>query len=110
MHWLLAHFIGDWLLQPDSLALKKKEDHYSCLLHVIIYSLVMFWPVGGSLWKILLIATQHYLFDHYNWLEKWLRLTGHYRYVNKGSVMYPLGYIAADQIVHIAWITFVVWL
>ena len=34
---LLAHFVGDFVLQNDAMAQRKKTSHYWCSVHVLTY-------------------------------------------------------------------------
>lgn len=43
---LVAHWVGDWLLQNDRMALNKSKDNLVLLEHVAVYSLVLWlWAV-----------------------------------------------------------------
>jgi hypothetical protein len=35
--WILAHFIGDYLLQNDWMAQNKKKSNLACTIHVGLY-------------------------------------------------------------------------
>jgi hypothetical protein len=107
MHWLLAHFIGDWLLQPDSIALHKKEDTNICIKHILIYMIPFLVVPGLSALQFMLIAVQHYAIDRTQFVDWILRVTGNNRFRDKDALLYPMGYVVWDQLLHIIWIAIV---
>ena len=54
---LLAHFVGDFVLQNDAMAQQKKKSNYWCFLHVVTY-LMPFCLTGIGFWPLLLIGVQ----------------------------------------------------
>lgn len=100
----MAHFIGDWMLQPDSLALNKKKDTKACVIHIVIYMLFFLLVPGMVWWKFLLIAIQHFVLDRTHVIGWFLKRFGFKRYATPGSELYPMGYIMYDQLLHIIWI------
>jgi len=105
MHWILAHLVGDYLLQTDKMALGKKTSSLICLIHVATYSLP-FLTCRITWWQLLLIAGQHFAQDRTGfvvWFMKW-----------KGSEQFatgpcsPWSIIITDNILHILWIALVV--
>jgi len=107
MHWLLAHFIGDWLFQGDGTALAKKESTLICLRHVCIYMVLFLLVPGMVWWKFLLIAVQHYAIDRTQFVSWWLRTFNRKNFLKEDHPMFPLGYIVTDQLLHIVWIALV---
>jgi hypothetical protein len=107
MHWIYAHLIGDFLFQTHEIAIKKKTSSIFCSYHVVCY-IVPFLLCGLTSWQLVLIAAQHFVIDRTGfvvWFMKW-----------KGSAgfteppMAPWSIIVMDNILHILWIAFVVWL
>lgn len=107
MNYILAHFIGDYILQTDEMALNKKRPDLYCGIHVVFY-MVPFLLCDFDLWQLILIAIQHYVIDRTNfvvWFMKW-----------KGSETFatgpcsPWSVIVIDNILHILWIDFIVFL
>ncbi len=47
MPWIFAHLIGDYLLQNDWMAARKKENSLVCLIHIVTYMLPFMapWPI-----------------------------------------------------------------
>ena len=87
---LLAHLVGDFLLQTDSLCAKKRERRFRCgflYVHAAIIaglSLIAFWDFSFWLWA-LAIGVTHLIID------------GIKAYVRKDSVWLFI----SDQILHI---------
>jgi len=104
MHWIYAHIIGDFLLQTDWMAKGKKESWWIAGIHTFFY-MIPFILVHPSIQQAILIAAQHMIQDHSNFV-KWLM-------VKKGSSIFaespmaPWSIIITDNILHILWIAFV---
>lgn len=65
---LLAHAIGDYVLQSDWMASKKRTDPIACLVHAMVYTLCFIPFVWGShSWAspLLVICGTHQLIDHF---------------------------------------------
>lgn len=61
---LLAHAIGDYILQSDWMALEKTKKSVACLLHVLTYS-IPFTFLTDSWPAILFIAGTHFVIDRW---------------------------------------------
>jgi uncharacterized protein DUF3307 len=61
---LVAHLVGDYVLQSDWMASKKRTNHVAAFVHAIVYSIpfAFFAPSATALW---LIVYSHYLIDYY---------------------------------------------
>lgn len=65
---LLAHLVGDFLLQTDSICERKRERRFSCgfiYVHaaiIAILSLIAFWDLSFWLWA-LVIGVSHLIID-----------------------------------------------
>lgn len=90
---LTAHFIGDYYLQWQNLADKKKGHFPTLLLHAVLYALpfgLMFLLVKLPWWFWLLLIGSHFLIDTLKWvLERNGRFSADKVYLT-------------DQILHIA--------
>lgn len=65
---LLAHLIGDYLLQSDWMALKKTEAWWPATAHAGVYTLAFIpvWEVYGvQRWTLLIVFGTHLLIDRY---------------------------------------------
>ena len=98
----IAHLIGDFILQNDWMAGKKKGSHLVCLIHVLVY-LIPFLFCSLKWWQIVLIGLQHFAQDRSEfvlwWLKKWKRVHPDYW---KELPLY------VDQSFHFVWIQIVV--
>ena len=67
--FLLCHFVGDYILQTDWMALNKNKKSWNCLVHVIIYTACFLFLTLS--WKALLfIGVTHFIFDRFPVLIK----------------------------------------
>ena len=103
----LAHFFGDFILQTDFLATKKKVSSLFCGIHVVSYMLP-FLLCDLALWQFLLIAAQHFIQDRTNFVVWFMRVKGSAEFAK--PPMAPWSIIVTDNILHILFIAFVVWL
>lgn len=106
MSWLLAHFIGDYLLQTDDMAANKKTSSLWCAWHVLCYMLP-FLLCGLADWQLALIAWQHYTQDRTGFIVWLMRVKGSEQFAR--PPMAPWSIIVMDNIVHCTYIAFVVW-
>lgn len=72
---LLCHLVGDFCLQNDWMAAKKREDSFHCGVHVAVYTAV-FLAITQSIWALLLIAGTHFLIDRFGLARKWCEFYG----------------------------------
>lgn len=68
MGQLLAHLIGDYVLQSHFLALNKKKSSnpnssYYCTIHALLYC-IPFLLFGYGILSVILIGIAHYFVDH----------------------------------------------
>jgi hypothetical protein len=94
----VAHLIGDFILQNDWMARRKKDSSWVCLVHVVVYMLP-FLLCALNWWQLLAIAAQHFAQDRSAfilwWMRVWKRVHPDHR---KGIALF------VDQAFHIAWI------
>ncbi len=98
----IAHLIGDFILQNDWMAGKKKNSSLACFIHVFIY-LFPFLLCSLEWWQILLIGMQHFLQDRTGFVFWWMKEWKHV----------PIDYwnelpLYVDQSFHLVWIQIVV--
>jgi hypothetical protein len=131
MHWILAHLIGDYLLQNDWMAQNKQKSSWACTVHVATY-MIPFFFCGLTEWQFLLIAIQHWvqdrasvwIFDNGEFTDgklydeeghranqvsfvKYLMIkTGHRDFTKEPFA--PWSIILTDNIIHILWMAWVV--
>ena len=72
---VIGHLVGDFMLQPKKMALKKSSSSLICTIHVLIYTLsVMFFLWSADLVMALAIAIPHWIIDRYSMATYWIWL------------------------------------
>jgi uncharacterized membrane protein len=110
--WLLvAHLVGDFVIQTDNMANHKLEDwswmlrHIGCYM-VLITAVLLAYSVAYRLplWQIVLalifIAATHVLLDRRGFVLRWMHLVGM-------STDHPYLSTIVDQVFHILTLAFV---
>ena len=99
MNILIAHLIGDYLIQNDWMALNKKKSNWACLVHAITYIIPFCFFLNW--WQILLIAFQHYIQDRTNFIAWFMDIKGSKSFRENMS---PWSIILTDNIIHLVFI------
>ena len=60
--FLLCHFIGDFALQSDWMAMKKNTTSWNCFVHVLFYT-ACFLALTTSIPALLFIGITHFILD-----------------------------------------------
>ena len=111
---VLAHFVGDFLLQPKQMALSKSKDSWMCALHCLIYTLSLIWIGGVDFGHPVLLASlfvPHFVIDRWSLAHMWMRLTRNrdlvWAYNHRESIaefydahFAALVYVVIDQTLH----------
>lgn len=104
MNSILAHLIGDYLIQNDWMAKGKKVSSWVCLVHVATY-LTPFLLCDLAWWQLALIGAQHFGQDRTG-IVKWLM-----DHMGKADFakppMAPWSIIVVDNILHVLFIALV---
>lgn len=64
MKELIAHLIGDYVLQSHWQATEKVKKSFACLVHVLLYG-VPFYFIGASWTALFVIVSTHFLIDRF---------------------------------------------
>lgn len=98
---MIAHLIGDFLLQNHWMQAKSKSG-FVCTVHVAAYS-IPFWLLA---WKGYLpygaigaILGQHWLQDRFALHLRWMKL-----YRQSPPELWPVGPLCIDQAMHLAFV------
>jgi len=102
INYVLAHFIGDFLLQNDWMAKNKKQSSFICTIHVLCY-MIPFLLVELNWIQFILIATQHWLQDRTKFIAWYCKLLGIFQGELKQNTL-PWGHFVIDQIFHFIWL------
>jgi len=95
---IIAHLVGDFLLQNDYIATNKKLSHKICVLHSIIIGILIYVLADIPLMDIITITILHFIQDRWNLVQKYMRLIGQDRFLEE---MGPWSAIIVDQVFHI---------
>ncbi len=98
---LVAHAIGDFLLQNHWMQTKSKSS-WVCTVHVAHYSLpfiVLTQVAGLPAWAWLAIMIQHWLQDRFALHLRWMKF-----YKQTPPELWPAGPLFVDQAWHIAFL------
>lgn len=82
--FIVAHFVGDYVCQSRHMAVTKREDTETCLVHCCIYCFWVLVFVGSHCpehmttrgMEVLVVLTyvSHFVIDRFGLTERWLML------------------------------------
>jgi hypothetical protein len=111
---LLAHVVGDWLLQTEWQATHKATSWRALLTHVVVYHLVvlaaLLWRVGygvGEVYAVVVgLAVVHAVMDRKHTVAWFMRV------MRIAVEREPAGWlaIAVDQSLHLVWLGVATWI
>lgn len=96
MEQLLAHLVGDYLLQSHWMASNKRFSSLACWMHVNLYTFCFLFIIGWPRWDwrqlgaIYGIGVSHFLIDRFGlaryvvWAKNWLGVPDQYTIVREG--------------------------
>jgi len=99
--YVLAHFIGDFLLQNDWMAVGKKRSNFICTVHIFFY-MIPFLLVDLNWIQFILIAVQHWIQDRTGFI-RWYCKTFRLFQSELNQTTLPWGHFIVDQIFHFIW-------
>jgi hypothetical protein len=105
LYIILAHCIGDYLLQNDWMAQNKKKSSLICAIHSFIYC-IPFIFLNLSWYQLFLIFGQHHIQDRYNFVMWYMKKTGKINFSKPPFV--PWSIFIIDNIFHLIWISIVI--
>lgn len=98
---IIAHLIGDFLLQNEWMQAKSKNS-FVCSVHVALYSIPFVCLVGKGVlpvWAGFAIFAQHWLQDRFALHLRWMTIYG-----QSTPDKWPVGPLCVDQAWHLAFI------
>lgn len=101
MNWFIGHIIGDYLLQNDWMAMKKKQSTLHCVIHCLLYTLAVMVCTGWHLWLAPVVFASHYVFDRTMLVVKYMDLTGAWARWDKKSETFVFPYLIMDNTMHL---------
>lgn len=105
--YVLAHFIGDFLLQNDWMAAGKKNSSLICSIHVVLYMIPFIFLTDCTWLQLTLIALQHWIQDRTKFVSWWCNIMGSFQVELKHNTL-PWGHFVVDQVFHFVWMYFVI--
>lgn len=104
---LVAHCVGDYLLQNDWMATNKKRCSFVCAFHSATY-LIPFVALAYRLqtWQLVLILVQHFAQDRTGFVLWFMTHTGQEKFAS--PPMAPWSIFVVDNTFHLLWIVIVV--
>ena len=104
---IVAHLVGDFLLQNHWMQQKSKSS-YVCSIHVFCYAMPFLFMVKLGLisgWQYLFILLEHWFQDRFGLHLKWMKF-----YRQTTPDLWPVGPLCMDQSWHLAFITLVLFI
>ena len=100
---IVAHLVGDYLLQNDWIARNKSTSSIICAVHVVLYTLahVVLVEVAGSWpwWSYVAIAVPHFVIDRWSLAAWWMKnVSGQRTFFEKMS---PWSVVVIDNTFHL---------
>ncbi len=74
---VVAHMVGDYLLQNDWMARGKRINLLPCLVHVALYTASVALICRWFDWRLLVVAGTHFVMDHWGLATYWRRWFSH---------------------------------
>jgi hypothetical protein len=75
MNELLAHLVGDYVLQNHWMANHKTKSSVAAAVHVALYVLP-FLLITSSMWALIVIGATHFLIDRFRLAQYWVDFWG----------------------------------
>lgn len=72
---LLAHLVGDYVLQSHTMSLYKTSESKWALIHAFFYGLPFLFLVANP-WQWLVIVGTHAIIDRFKLADRWCRFYG----------------------------------
>ena len=102
MNPIVAHLVGDFILQNEWMAVNKKQSSLICTIHVLVY-LLPFLFCNLCWWQICFIGIQHFLQDRTGFVFWWIHFWKRVPKEHLGNL-----HLFVDQSFHILWIEIVI--
>lgn len=88
---IMAHFVGDYVLQNNWMATNKTKRWFPAIVHAIVYTLPFLF-ITQNIWALLIICSTHAVEDRYYLVKHFIRWkNGH----TKQEVNPHTGYLKA---------------
>lgn len=99
MDYLMAHLVGDYLVQDDYMAMNKKKSTFACLLHVFSYTLIVWAFTQWPLWALVITAVCHFIQDRTSIVRQFMTLNRQEAFAT--GPCSPWSIIVVDNVLHL---------
>jgi hypothetical protein len=99
LNWLMAHLIGDYLLQNDWMAVNKKLRNLPCFVHVALYTLTVLAATRWPWWAIVIVFATHFAQDRTEFVLWFMRVKGQAGFAK--PPLAPWSIIVVDNVLHL---------
>ena len=99
MDYLIAHLVGDYLLQNDWMAVNKKRRTWPCLVHVFLYTLAVAVFTGWGVLPLAIVAVTHFIQDRTSIIAWWMRFNRQEGFAK--PPLAPWSVIVVDNVWHL---------
>lgn len=97
---LVGHLVGDFLLQNDWMASRKKAETWPCVVHVVLYTFAVCvcagWVTDPLAWA--LVGIPHFAIDRSQFVRWYMRVNRQHAFAQ--PPMAPWSVIAVDNAMH----------
>lgn len=99
MDYLIGHLVGDYLVQNDWMAKRKKTETWPCLVHCTIYAAMIASFTGWPIWAVLLTFVLHFIQDRTRIINLFMELNGQSEFLK--PPLGPWSIIVVDNCFHL---------
>lgn len=102
---IVGHLCGDYLLQNDWMALNKKSRIFPCVVHCLVWTLLVCLFAGWGWLPAIILFSTHFVQDRTKIISAWMWLIGQEKFMTGPCA--PWSIIVVDNVWHILTIAFV---
>lgn len=96
---IVAHLVGDFLLQNHFMAVGKKQNSLICAIHVLICGLCLLMLTKMSIEQIVVVSILHFMQDRWSFVAWYMRTIGQEKFAD--PPFGPWSVIVVDQVFHL---------
>jgi fatty acid desaturase len=117
MNWLIAHLVGDYILQIDWMAENKKKNTWKgflcCFAHVFVYTAIIFLFTGWPCYALAITFVTHFALDKTMFVGWFCKVIGRGKFVSQynrypcataktqPNPFWPWSWVAVDNSFHL---------
>ena len=96
---IIGHLVGDFLLQNDYMALRKKQSSWICGMHCAIWTTMVMVFADWPFWCIFPLFLTHFFQDRTDFIRWYMRKIGQNSFME--PPLGPWSVIIVDQVWHL---------